>query len=169
MANVSVQGRVYKHDDLMSKASQLFDEGDNPETKITEYEVIVYGTEVKVKDRVQLKDVVHALIRLYDEEGYQYVWEWGHRSDPSHAEEEESPVKNVSWYRYKERSWFGRITHRGDIVIPVTLGEVISHASKWQIKFGKGGQYPNNCRGYVDSFLVDVANVPRLDWKEATA
>lgn len=126
------------------------------EDKVTNVKIIVFGNknpEKKYKKgKCDLDDVAHAVLRftvptpIGDE---YYDIEWGNISGNITS-------LGDGKFDYNERSWNGCILSNKTLKKPIKFKIIAEHAVKWKKSIGKGGQYPKNCRGYVDSFLVSV-------------
>lgn len=146
---------------------------DDLKALINWYEVILFTNEQPkiTKGICHPRNIVHAVIRLIDENGNYYVYEWVKEkpwdiiTDPK-LDKYGNPVKDLI-YTYEGRSWFGCRTIVKDVSKKkITLREVMIHAKQWLNKFGKGGSYPNNCRGYVDSVVSCLFKDKLIDWKK---
>lgn len=116
-----------------------------------EYEVVIYTTEVKITKNacvIDPKQTVHAVIIFTTKDKEKDTFEWGNLTDNSI---QPVPKEFMPCYGYKNETWFGRKIQQGKINIK--LSKILYHAEQWKEKIGKGGHYPKNCRGYVDSVL----------------
>jgi hypothetical protein len=59
-------------------------------------------------------------------------------------------------FSYKGETWNGCSILNKKFKKPIKFKKIAEHAVKWRKEIGKGGQYPRNCRGYVDSFIVSI-------------
>lgn len=128
----------------------------------TEYEVVIYANEAKItKNECVIKPdrILHAVIIFLTSKGNEFTFEWGNWTDNSIPPDVE---ENIPYYRYEKQSWFGCKIQGGKIKIK--LSEILYHAKQWKEKFGKGGTYPKNCRGYVDSVLEFIGE--ERAWKK---
>lgn len=89
--------------------------------------------------------------------------EWGHYQDESPITE---PDGDINFYRRKSESDFGYCVRSEDVKKKVCLDDLIAHGLQWHHDFGQyAGTYPRNCRGYIDSVLKEMFEIPIVDWK----
>jgi hypothetical protein len=146
---------------------------DDLDAIINWYEVILFTNEQpRSKNGVCYpKRIVHAVIRFIDENGTYYIYEWGKEkpwdiiTDPK-LDKNGNPINDLI-HTYQKESWFGcKVIVKDVSKKKIPLREVMVHARQWVNKFGKGGSYPNNCRGYVQSAITCLFKDKPIDWKK---
>lgn len=131
--------------------------------EMEQYDVAVFGSEHEIKnDKCVAVGVTHAAIIFYGPED-SYTFEWGNMGDTIGGEVGES---NCYEYKTSGNIWRGG-SPTGGLVKNITLRDVIEYSEKWKLAVGpKGGAYPKNCRGYVDSVLNGLLKTEMINWKQ---
>jgi len=125
-------------------------------------EVYIFSSETNFS----MNTITHATITFWtkhvqknkDDEFIGYNFEYGNPSSPI------TYNKEIGYYSYPKQSWFGILLEEEFDSPSVKLEDVFYNASAWKVLFGKGGQYPYNCRGYVDFALRNLFCL-QVNWK----
>lgn len=150
---------------MYTELLDILNEGDNT-LCVKSYEIFAYGSGLSSKSGVNkcgIENVSHAVIRLIDENDNINSIEWGEPSEKNMSVVSHD-IRVGHHYTHKGgNSWFGCRIARGEINPPINFKKVAKHAIIWKNNFTASKNYPNNCRGYVDSFLVSVVQTGVID------
>jgi len=129
---------------------------------VVQYDVAVFGNEHIVKDKCIPIGITHAAIIFYTEDGSSYTFEWGNMIDNIGG-----GIEETDCYEYKAKGniWKGGSPQSGEIR-GITLRDIVEYSEKWKIVKKTAGQYPRNCRGYVDSILNGLLEERMINWKQ---